>query len=933
FIIKFTMTTEAKQVTKTTTLSKKDKRVKVYLRIRPLVESELERNDTELLLEQPQSSVLNLTTPPTPNDEIEFVEILDGIMVPKSKPKRTRTFTNLSGVFREETTNEQIYDNVVAPLVQETFNGRTACCFAYGHTGSGKTHTILGYENDIGLYRRATAELFELIQKEDMGDLLYIQVRFNEIYNGEVYDLLNDRAKCFVREDGDGKVHIRSATTLSDEGHVQTTSSTIRTASNQEELIAIVNSGLEARRTGHSNVHLASSRSHAVLELEIVSKYLLDLRQARQQANAATTSVGHERDSLKMEIFVRQHEKVEGKWVRKPNAKGSTQDEVDLLEDMVKQLKSMKRQNEEMDKELKDLLGKFTTLGGALVFVDLAGSEYAGSATDGIVKTETEQNECREINKSLSALQACFRAQAKNLAHSSTYRSSKLTMVLRDHLQSTGSTTRMIATLSPSSVYASQTIQTLRYAQMVGQATIFIIIQLPMRQSKSLKRVQVYVRVRPLVASEVNDSLLILDEPSINELKVTTPPSELDDIHFVEVLDGMKVPKSKPVKSRTFRGLSGKFFEDINNAQVYDTVMAPLIKETVCGRTGCCFAYGHTGSGKTHTILGTDSEIGLYRLASMDLFVAVKSSNQQIVDHIDKLHVQVRFNEIYNGEVYDLLNEREKCFVREDELGKVHIRSATTKSDDGLVYTSSSTVMRAANHEELIDIVNQGIQARKVGHSNVHLASSRSHAVLEIEIVTDRLLALRNELEEMQAQTTAIGHKRDTLDMSIFLRQHEQIEGKWTARQDAVPTTPEESQMLEDLGAELLQMQEAMQIKLASLNAMQGKHGCAGGALVFVDLAGSEHAGSAKDGIVKTETEQNECREINKSLSALQGCFRAQAKNLGSSTTYRSSKLTMVLRDHLRSAGSTTCMIATLSPSSAFTSQTIQTLQYAQMSA
>ncbi|OQR86362.1 kinesin family protein [Achlya hypogyna] len=444
-------------------------------------------------------------------------------------------------------------------------------------------------------------------------------------------------------------------------------------------------------------------------------------------------------------------------------------------------------------------------------------------------------------------------------------------------------------------------------------------------------RVQVFLRIRPLSESEQDDAVLTLAPQGAAQLTLTTPPTPNDAIKFVEVLDGIQVPKSKPVKSRTFNGLSGTFREDSTNADVFAPVVSPLVGEAINGRTGCCFAYGHTGSGKTHTILGYGDEPGLYRLASARLFQAIDAANAAIDNPEDVLQVQVRFNEIYNGDVYDLLNDRAKCFVREDELGKVHIRSATTTTEDGLVTTTSSTVVRAVDLNDLVAIVNTGLQARRTGHSNVHLASSRSHAVLEIEIVTAKLLAMRAALERAQAETTAIGHARDTLDMAIFVQQHEQIEGKWIARPEAVGPSEAEVAALADFNARFLDMQDAMHDMLGAEKALLASSSSVGGALVFVDLAGSEHAGSAADGIVKTETEQNECREINKSLSALQACFRAQAKNLASTSTYRSSKLTMVLRDHLRSAGSTTRMIATLSPSAVHTSQTIQTLQYAQL--
>jgi hypothetical protein len=48
-----------------------------------------------------------------------------------------------------------------------------------------------------------------------------LQIRFAEQYNDKVYDLLNDREECFVREDSNGTVHIRSATVMDEKGRVK----------------------------------------------------------------------------------------------------------------------------------------------------------------------------------------------------------------------------------------------------------------------------------------------------------------------------------------------------------------------------------------------------------------------------------------------------------------------------------------------------------------------------------------------------------------------------------------------------------------------------------------------------------------------------------------------------------------------------------------
>jgi len=69
-----------------------------------------------------------------------------------------------------------------------------------------------------------------------------------------------------------------------------------------------------------------------------------------------------------------------------------------------------------------------------------------------------------------------------------------------------------------------------------------------------------------------------------------------------------------------------------------------------------CFAFGQTGAGKTHTLLGTKSEPGLYQLAGADLFTLAKNRNK-----IDgSLHVWASYYEIYCGHLYDLLNKRNR---------------------------------------------------------------------------------------------------------------------------------------------------------------------------------------------------------------------------------------------------------------------------------
>lgn len=115
--------------------------------------------------------------------------------------------------FGHEADNQNIYDECVLPLVAETFKGAKTTCFAYGQTGSGKTFTMMGTNDGSvpGLYLLAADDVIRFL---DMYTDLELYLSFYEIYCGKLYDLLNDRANVFCREDGKQKVNIVNLTEM-----------------------------------------------------------------------------------------------------------------------------------------------------------------------------------------------------------------------------------------------------------------------------------------------------------------------------------------------------------------------------------------------------------------------------------------------------------------------------------------------------------------------------------------------------------------------------------------------------------------------------------------------------------------------------------------------------------------------------------------------
>jgi len=142
----------------------------------------------------------------------------------------------------------------VQPLIVSTFEGANTTCFAYGQTGSGKTFTMMGTSDGKvpGLYLLASFDIINYLQQ--FPDLV-LCVSFYEIYCGKLYDLLNHRKDLVCREDAKQKVNIVGLT----EQPVQ----------NVQEIMQVIGAGLQERTSGVTGANADSSRSHAILQMQL----------------------------------------------------------------------------------------------------------------------------------------------------------------------------------------------------------------------------------------------------------------------------------------------------------------------------------------------------------------------------------------------------------------------------------------------------------------------------------------------------------------------------------------------------------------------------------------------------------------------------------------------------------------------------------------
>ncbi|KAL8522389.1 hypothetical protein ACS0TY_012506 [Phlomoides rotata] len=207
-------------------------KIKVVVRKRPLNKRELTKNEEDIIETCSNSLVVHET-----KLKVDLTEYME---------KHEFVF---DAVLNEEVSNDEVYRETVEPIVPIIFQRTKATCFAYGQTGSGKTYTMKP------LPLRAVRDILRLIHHTYRNQGFQLFFSFFEIYGGKLYDLLSDRKKLCMREDGKQQVCIVG---LQEYRVVDV-----------EMVKELIERGNATRSTGTTGANEESSRSHAILQLTI----------------------------------------------------------------------------------------------------------------------------------------------------------------------------------------------------------------------------------------------------------------------------------------------------------------------------------------------------------------------------------------------------------------------------------------------------------------------------------------------------------------------------------------------------------------------------------------------------------------------------------------------------------------------------------------
>ncbi|XP_054849652.1 kinesin-like protein KIF19 [Eublepharis macularius] len=226
-----------------------------------------------------------------------------------------------------------------------------------------------------------------------------------------------------------------------------------------------------------------------------------------------------------------------------------------------------------------------------------------------------------------------------------------------------------------------------------------------LKELRAEQQLVVALRIRPINQTEMEEGAGVIAHRVGDQMVVLMDPTEDPD-------DILRANRSR---EKTFI-FDMVFDHRASQEEVYACTTKNLIEGVISGYNATVFAYGPTGAGKTYTMLGLDSEPGIYIRTLHDLFRAIEATSGDMV-----YSVCMSYLEIYNEVIRDLLNPSSGFLeLREDSKGSIQIAGITEVS--------------TTNAQEIMQLLTKGNKERTQEPTAANKTSSRSHAVLQVTV-------------------------------------------------------------------------------------------------------------------------------------------------------------------------------------------------------
>ncbi|KAL0597871.1 Kinesin-like protein KIF18B [Plecturocebus cupreus] len=232
-----------------TVMAVEDSTLQVVVRVRPPTPRELDSQRRPVVqVVDERVLVFNPEEPDRGFPGLKWGSTHDG---PKKKSKDL-TFV-FDRVFSEAASQQDVFQHTTHSILDSFLQGYNCSVFAYGATGAGKTHTMLGREEDPGIMYLTTVELYRRLEACQQEKHFEVLISYQEVYNEQIHDLLEPKGPLAIREDPDKRVVVQGLS--------------FHQPASAEQLLEMLTRG-NCNRTQHpTDANATSSRSHAIFQI------------------------------------------------------------------------------------------------------------------------------------------------------------------------------------------------------------------------------------------------------------------------------------------------------------------------------------------------------------------------------------------------------------------------------------------------------------------------------------------------------------------------------------------------------------------------------------------------------------------------------------------------------------------------------------------
>lgn len=168
-------------------------------------------------------------------------------------------------IFSKDSSQQDLYEELGKPLVDNLLRGINGILLAYGSSGSGKTYSLLGEPNFEGLILKALEDVFARAKILKSKKNIAIVLSCFEIYNDRIKDLAR------VLTDGKQRMGEESLEIREHQGNVYIDNLTVTQIDSFQEAVHMIQEGKRLRRSQSSNKENLSN-VHTVFKITVSQK-------------------------------------------------------------------------------------------------------------------------------------------------------------------------------------------------------------------------------------------------------------------------------------------------------------------------------------------------------------------------------------------------------------------------------------------------------------------------------------------------------------------------------------------------------------------------------------------------------------------------------------------------------------------------------------